>query len=61
MNKEVVYLDVNKAPNQPVIVIETNGFETLKREVELMNEYLRDAGVQNSRFQKVQSTESFLT
>ncbi|CAL2075956.1 DUF3103 family protein [Tenacibaculum sp. 190524A05c] len=59
MNKEVVYLDVNKAPNQPVIVIETNGFETLKREVELMNEYLRDAGVQNSRFQKVEKDLSY--
>lgn len=53
MNKEVVYLDVNKVPDQPVIVVETNGFETLKREVALMNEYLRKEGVQNSRFEKL--------
>ncbi|MCH2032453.1 MAG: DUF3103 domain-containing protein [Tenacibaculum sp.] len=53
MNKEVVYLDVNEVPEQPVIVIETNGFETLKREVELMNAYLRKEGVQNSRFEKL--------
>lgn len=53
MNKEVVYLDVNEVPEQPVIVIEINGFETLKREVELMNAYLRQEGVQSSRFEKL--------
>ncbi|CAL2078369.1 conserved exported protein of unknown function [Tenacibaculum sp. 190524A02b] len=51
MNKEVVYLDPKKAPEQSVIVIETNGFETLKREVEYMNKYLREEGVQNARFE----------
>ncbi len=60
MNKEVVYLDVNEVPEQPVIVIETNGFETLKREVELMNAYLRKEGVQNSRFEKLGSNLSNL-
>ncbi len=50
MKKEVVYLDPKKAPSQPVIVIETNGFETLKKEVEHMNKYLREEGVQNMRF-----------
>ena len=60
MNKEVVYLDVNKVPDQPVIVVETNGFETLKREVALMNEYLRKEGVQNSRFEKLGNSLSDL-
>ena len=61
MNKEVVYLDVNKVPDQPVIVVETNGFETLKKEVELMNEYLRKEGVQNSRFEKLGNNLSDLS
>ncbi|WP_431164904.1 DUF3103 family protein [Tenacibaculum halocynthiae] len=50
INKEVVYLDPKEAPNRPVIVIETNGFETLKKEVKFMNRYLREQGVQNNRF-----------
>ncbi|MFL0204428.1 DUF3103 family protein [Tenacibaculum maritimum] len=49
MNKEVVYLDVKNPPKQPVIVIETDGFETLKKEVEYMNAQLRLEGVQNAR------------
>lgn len=53
INKELVYLDAKNAPDQPVIVIETDGFETLKREAELMNEYLRNEGVQNDRFENV--------
>ena len=50
LDKKLVYLDVNEAPTQPVIVIETDGFETLKREVEYMNKILREEGVQNNRF-----------
>ena len=50
IDKKEVFLDVNEAPNQPVIVIETDGFETLKREVAYMNKYLREEGVQNTRF-----------
>ncbi|CAM1345546.1 DUF3103 family protein [Tenacibaculum amylolyticum] len=55
INKELVYLDAKKAPKQPVIVIETDGFETLKKEVEFMNEYLRQAGVQNSRLKNMKN------
>ena len=50
LDKKEVYLDAKEAPNQPVIVIETDGFETLKREVSYMNQYLRELGVQNMRF-----------
>ncbi|MGG8495494.1 DUF3103 family protein [Tenacibaculum sp. TC6] len=50
LDKKAVYLDAKEAPNQPVIVIETDGFETLKREVSYMNQYLRELGVQNMRF-----------
>ncbi|CAL2103580.1 DUF3103 family lipoprotein precursor [Tenacibaculum sp. 190130A14a] len=51
LDKKVVYLDANKAPEQPVIVIETDGFETLKKEVAYMNKMLREEGVQNNRFE----------
>ncbi|WP_299107444.1 DUF3103 family protein [uncultured Tenacibaculum sp.] len=50
LDKELVYLDAHEAPNRPVIVIETDGFETLKKEVEYMNKFLREEGVQNNRF-----------
>ncbi|WP_440120908.1 DUF3103 family protein [Tenacibaculum sp. Ill] len=50
IDKEVVYLDPKEAPSQTVIVIETDGFETLKREVIYMNKYLQENGVQNNRF-----------
>ncbi|WP_425657577.1 DUF3103 family protein [Tenacibaculum ascidiaceicola] len=50
MNKELVYLDPKEAPGQTVIVIETDGFETLKKEVAYMNKYLQESGVQNNRF-----------
>ena len=50
LDKKEVYLDAKEAPNQPVIVVETDGFETLKREVSYMNQYLRELGVQNMRF-----------
>lgn len=50
MNKELVYLDPKEAPSQTVIVIETDGFETLKKEVAYMNKYLQESGVQNNRF-----------
>ncbi|WP_442265450.1 DUF3103 family protein [Tenacibaculum sp. ZS6-P6] len=53
IDKKIVHLDAKTPPNQPVIVIETNGFETLKKEVELMNKQLRLEGVQNSRFDKI--------
>lgn len=55
INKELVYLDAKKTPEQPVIVIETDGFETLKKEAEFMNEYLRQAGVQNSRLKNLKN------
>ncbi|MCG8412339.1 MAG: DUF3103 domain-containing protein [Bacteroidales bacterium] len=42
----VVYLDPNKEPDVPVIVVELNGMETLKARVDKMNEELRAAGLQ---------------
>ena len=60
INKELVYLDAKNPPNQPVIVIETDGFETLKKEVELMNKQLRLEGVQNSRFDQKNSNSNLL-
>lgn len=59
LDKKLVYLDANEAPKQPVIVIETDGFEALKREVEYMNKFLRQGGVQNNRF-KGKNTMSVL-
>lgn len=50
IDKEVVYLDSKIAPSQTVIIIETDGFETLKKEVAYMNKYLQEGGVQNERF-----------
>ena len=50
IDKEVVYLDSKIAPSQTVIIIETDGFETLKKEVAYMNKYLQEGGVQNNRF-----------
>ncbi|MGB0524864.1 MAG: DUF3103 family protein [Flammeovirgaceae bacterium] len=44
---EVVYLDPIEAPNVPVIVVETNGFEALKVEAKFMNKMFRDAGLQS--------------
>ncbi|OJJ21026.1 hypothetical protein BKI52_10655 [marine bacterium AO1-C] len=46
LDKKVVYLDPFKAPNVPVVVVETDGFEALKVEAELMNRELRKAGAQ---------------
>ncbi|WP_299617203.1 DUF3103 family protein [uncultured Tenacibaculum sp.] len=60
INKELVYLDAKNPPNQPVIVIETDGFETLKKEVELMNKQLRLEGIQNSRFDQKNSNSNLL-
>lgn len=47
LNKEVVYLDPFNAPNVPVIVVETDGFEALKIEVDFMNKELKKKGLQN--------------
>lgn len=55
IDKKLVYLDAKNPPKQPVIVIETNGFETLKKEVEFMNKQLRLEGVQNARFNNIGS------
>ncbi|WP_299161385.1 DUF3103 family protein [uncultured Tenacibaculum sp.] len=52
IDKKLVLLDAEKTPKQTVIVIETNGFETLKKEVAYMNKYLQEEGVQNERFAK---------
>ncbi|WP_272150049.1 DUF3103 family protein [Tenacibaculum aiptasiae] len=52
LDKKLVLLDAKKAPEQTVIVIETNGFETLKKEVAYMNKYLQEEGVQNDRLTK---------
>ena len=52
IDKKLVLLDAEKAPEQTVIVIETNGFETLKKEVAYMNKYLQEEGVQNERLAK---------
>ncbi|MCF2873464.1 MULTISPECIES: DUF3103 family protein [unclassified Tenacibaculum] len=52
IDKKLVLLDAKKAPEQAVIVIETNGFETLKKEVAYMNKYLQEEGVQNERLTK---------
>ena len=47
MDKKVVYLDPFKAPDVPVIVVETDGFEALKIEVAYMNKQLKKKGLQN--------------
>ncbi|EAY30290.1 DUF3103 family protein [Microscilla marina] len=47
LQKEVVYLDPFKAPEVPVIVVETDGFEALKVEVAYMNKQLKKKGLQN--------------
>lgn len=46
---EVVYLDAKEAPAQPVIVVETYGFQAFEREVELMNRELQRAGLQRAK------------
>ena len=46
LDKKVVYLDPFKAPNVPVVVVETDGFEALKVEADLMNRELQKSGVQ---------------
>ena len=50
MDKELVLLDPHEAPEQAIIVIETNGFEALKKEVAYMNKQFQTKGIQNSRF-----------
>ncbi len=50
LDKQVVYLDARTAPEVPVLVIETNGYETLKAEIAYMNQELQAAGLQNDRF-----------
>lgn len=55
LKKELVYLDPKDPPKQTVIVIEDSGFETLKLEVEKMNDVLRNEGLQNQRFTKTSS------
>lgn len=52
-DKELVYLDPNEAPNVPVIVIETDGQEALKKEVDYMNKYLQDKGLQDKGIQDI--------
>ena len=46
LNKEIVYLDPHKAPDRPVVVIETHGREALKLKVKLMNKHLQKLGAQ---------------
>ncbi|CAM1372140.1 DUF3103 family protein [Tenacibaculum xiamenense] len=50
MNKKAVVLDAKITPNQPVIVIEENGIEALKKEVYHMNRLLKESGLQKSSF-----------
>ncbi len=44
----VVYLSADKAPDSPVIVVETQGYAALLMEVEKMNAMLRSAGLQHN-------------
>ena len=46
LNGETIYLDPVNAPNFPVIVVETSGFEALKVETEFMNKFFKEAGLQ---------------
>ncbi len=50
MDKQVVYLDPIDIPDVPVLVLETKGYETLKLEVDYMNQELQNSNLQNSRF-----------
>ena len=50
LDKQVVLLDPKVIPDVPVIVLETKGFETLKIEVEYINQQLQFSGLQNDRF-----------
>jgi hypothetical protein len=49
LNGNVVELDAHKVPEQPVIVLETNGQNALKLRVKLMNKMLKKLGVQKAR------------
>lgn len=50
LDKKAVELDPENAPDLPVIVIETKGYEVLKAEVDYMNTQLQLSGLQNDRF-----------
>ncbi|WP_459211424.1 DUF3103 family protein [Aquimarina rhabdastrellae] len=50
LDKQEVNLEVHSLPSVPVLVIETSGFETLKMEVDYMNQELQASGLQNTRF-----------
>ncbi|MTI29485.1 DUF3103 family protein, partial [Xanthovirga aplysinae] len=64
LKQEVVYLDPNKAPDKPVIVVETDGFEAFKIKVEHINQKLQENGLQkeglNTGNKKTLSAEGFL-
>ncbi|MBL6448296.1 DUF3103 family protein [Fulvivirga sp. 29W222] len=46
LDKKVVYLDPNKEPNVPVVVVDNHGFEAFKVEVSYINKQLKEAGFQ---------------
>jgi hypothetical protein len=48
LSGEVVYLDAYKAPEVPVLVVETYGKESMKLEVEYINKKLVEAGLQDA-------------
>ncbi len=54
----VVYLDPIKEPEQPVIVVELNGMESLKLRVELMNKELQSYGLQTKKSAKIKSLKT---
>ncbi|MTI31385.1 DUF3103 family protein [Xanthovirga aplysinae] len=52
LKQEVVYLDINQAPNRPVLVVETDGFEALKIKVDRINQRLQEHGLQKESLRK---------
>lgn len=46
LDKKVVYLDPNKEPNVPVVVVDNHGFEAFKVEVSYINRQLQESGFQ---------------
>ncbi|SEC83567.1 Protein of unknown function [Tenacibaculum sp. MAR_2009_124] len=58
MDKNTIVLDAKTSPNRPIIVIEENGIEALKKEVDQMNRLLRNSGLQKSSFDPKKADEN---
>lgn len=49
LSGEIVYLDPFSAPDVPVIVVETSGYEAFKLEIAYVNKILKEEGLQAKR------------